>query len=146
MALSGEALENFLLDKWSHAAKGRNKSLFSGDKSMLQVYGCIQKENVIVSINPSWQQNFINVQLVNRLQIPAKNIQNTQVEGKNVQIFKDLKVSMDKYVLRSDFYVMDMDEVDIVLRYPWIESMGTININVQKKLLKLWYKKKKITL
>jgi hypothetical protein len=146
MALSDEALENFLLDKWSHAAKGRNKSLFSGGKSILQVHGCIHKENVIVSINPSCQQNFINVQLVNRLQIPAKNIQSTQVEGKNVQIFKDLKVSMDKYVLHSYFYVMDMDEVDIVLGYPWIESVGTININVQKKFLKLWYKKKKITL
>jgi hypothetical protein len=41
---------------------------------------------------------------------------------------------------------MDMDEVDIVLGYPWIESMGTININLQNKFLKLWYKKKKITL
>lgn len=53
---------------------------------------------------------------------------------------------MDKYVLHLDFYAMDMDEVDIVLGYPWIESVGTININVQKKFLKLWYKKKKITL
>jgi hypothetical protein len=41
---------------------------------------------------------------------------------------------------------MDMDEMDIVLGYPWIESMGTININVQNKLLKLWYKKNKIAL
>jgi hypothetical protein len=53
---------------------------------------------------------------------------------------------MDKYVLHLDFYAMEMDEVDIVLGYPWIESMGTININVQKKFLNLWYKKKKITL
>ena len=27
-----------------------------------------------------------------------------------------------------------------------MDSIGTININVQKKFLKLWYKKKKITL
>jgi hypothetical protein len=146
MEIFYEALENFILDKCYHAAKGRNKSLFLGDKSILQVHGCIHKENVIVSINPSGQHNFINVQLVNRLQIPANNIQSTQVEGKNVQIFKYLKVIMDKYVLHSDFYVMDMDEVDIVLGYPWIESVGTININVKNKFLKLWYKKKKITL
>jgi hypothetical protein len=80
------------------------------------------------------------------LQIPAKNIQSTEVEGKNVHFFKDLKDSMDKYVLHSYFYVMDMDEVDIGLGYHWIELVGTININVQKKFLKLWYKKKKITL
>jgi hypothetical protein len=90
--------------------------------------------------------NFINVQLVNKLQVPAKDIQSTRVEGENVKNFKDLKLSMDKYVLHSYFYVMDMDEVDIFLGYPWIESMGTININVQNKFLKLWYKKKKITL
>jgi hypothetical protein len=53
---------------------------------------------------------------------------------------------MDKYVLHSYFHATYMDDLDIVLGYPWIESVGTININVQKKFLKLWYKKKKITL
>jgi hypothetical protein len=91
-------------------------------------------------------KNFINVLLVNRLQVPTKNIHNTQVVGKHVQIFKDLNITMDKYVLHSYFHATDMDDLDIVLGYPWIESVGTININVQKKFLKLWYKKKKITL
>jgi hypothetical protein len=53
---------------------------------------------------------------------------------------------MDKCVFHLEFYSRDMDVVDIFLRYPWMESIGTININVQKKFLKLWYKKKKITL
>jgi hypothetical protein len=145
--ISDEEFEKVFLEKWSHAkSKERSKGLFSCGNSILQVHGCIHKENIIVSINPSFLHNFINVQLVNRLQVSAKNVQSTHVEGENVQIFKDLKITMDKYVLHSDFYAMDMDEVDIVLGYPWIESMGTININVQKKFLKLWYKKKKITL
>jgi hypothetical protein len=80
------------------------------------------------------------------LQVPTKNIQSTQVEGESVQIFKYLKLSKEKYVMHSYFYAIDMDDVNIVLGYPWIESMGTININVQNKFLKLWYKKKKITL
>jgi hypothetical protein len=149
MSLSEEVLEKLLLGKWSHTKskdKYITKSLFSCGKSILQVHGCIHKENVIVYINPSCQQSFINVRLVNRLQVPANNIHNTQVEGENVQIFKDLKITMDKYVLHSYFYAMDMDEVDIVFGYPWIESVGTININVQNNCLKLWYKKKKITL
>jgi hypothetical protein len=104
---------------------------------ILQINGCIHKENIIVSINPSCLHNFINVQLVNRLQVPTTNVQNTQVEGENVQIFKDLKITMDKYVLHSNLYAMDMDEVDIVLGYPWMESVDTININVQKKFIKL---------
>ena len=53
---------------------------------------------------------------------------------------------MDKYVLHSYFHAIGLDDVDIILGYPWTESTGTININVQKKYLKLWYKKNKITL
>jgi hypothetical protein len=149
MRLSNEEFEEIFLDKWSHGEnkdKERTKNLFPCEKFILQVHGCIYKSNIIVSINPSCMHNFINVQLVNKLQVPIKNIQSIKVEGENVQIFKDLKITMDTYVLHSNFYVMGMDEVDIVLGYPWIESVGTININVQKKYLNLWYKKKKITL
>ena len=67
-------------------------------------------------------------------------------DSENVQVFKDLKATMDKYVLHPNFYVVDMNGLDVVLGYPWMESIGTININVQKKFLKLWYKTKKITL
>jgi hypothetical protein len=41
---------------------------------------------------------------------------------------------MDKCVLHYDFHVIDMDDVDIILGYPWMESNGTININVQRSL------------
>jgi hypothetical protein len=53
---------------------------------------------------------------------------------------------MEKYVLHSDFHAIDMNDVDVILRYPWMESVSTTNINVKNKFLKLWYKKKKITL
>ena len=49
-------------------------------------------------------------------------------------------------MLHGDFYTSEMDNMDVVLGYPWMESMRTININVQKQFLKLWYKKNKITL
>ena len=39
-----------------------------------------------------------------------------------------------------------MDGVDVVLGCAWMQLVGTININVEKKFVKLWYKKKKITL
>ena len=53
---------------------------------------------------------------------------------------------MDKYVLHYNFYASDMVVVDVVLGHPWMKSVGTVNFNVQKKFMKLWYKKKKITL
>jgi hypothetical protein len=106
MALSDEAYEKLLLDKWSHAKckdKERIQGLFSCTNFILQVHGCIQHEKVIVSINPSSKHNFINVNLAKRLQVSTKNMQSTQVEGENVQVFKYLKLTMDKYVLHSIF-------------------------------------------
>jgi len=114
--------------------------------SLLQIHGLVQKEKIIVSINPSCKHNFISVNLAKKLQVPAKQIEHTQVDHEDVQVYKDLKISMDKYVLHGDFYASEMNNMEVVLGYPWMESVGTLNINVQKKFLKLWYKKKKITL
>jgi hypothetical protein len=69
--LSDKEFEKVFLDRWSRAGKRDTKctkGLFSCGNSILQVHGCIHKENIIVSINPSCMHNFINVQLVNRLQ------------------------------------------------------------------------------
>lgn len=88
----------------------------------------------------------MNVNLVKKLQVPWKHIESTQVDNEDVQVYKDFKIYMDNFVLHGDFYAWEMDNMDVVLGYPWMKSMGTININVQKKFLKLWYKKMKITL
>jgi len=53
---------------------------------------------------------------------------------------------MDKCVVHSDFYAINMNDVDVVLGYIRMNSIGTININVKNKFLKSWYKKNKITL
>ena len=87
-----------------------------------------------MSINPSCKHNFINVNLEKELQVPAKHIENMQVDNEDVQVYKYLKLSMDKYMLHCDFYTLDMDNMDVVLEYPWMESVGTVNINVQKKI------------
>lgn len=67
-----------------------------------------------------------------------KNIQRAQVDERifkahklMVKMFKFLKIwKLLKYVLQSDFYAIDMDDVDIVLGYPWMNLVGMININV----------------
>ena len=75
-----EEFENLLLDRWSHARKQNNEKyvrLFPTSISLLQVHGLIQKEKIIVSINPSCKKNLINVNLAKKLQISAKQIENT---------------------------------------------------------------------
>jgi hypothetical protein len=49
-------------------------------------------------------------------------------------------------VLHSDFFFIDMDDVDFILGYSWMITIGTINLNVENNFVKFWYKKKKITL
>ena len=93
----------------------------------MQVHGYIWKKKVIISINPSCKNKFINVNLSKRLQVPENNMQDTQVDGDNVQVFKDVKVTMDKYVLH---YAINMDDVVVVSGYPWMDLIGTVNINV----------------
>ena len=125
--------ERVILDKWSHDREKENeprKGLFCTGVSLLQVRGLIQNEKIVVSINPSCTCNFINVTLEKKLQVPTKHIENAQVDDEDVQVYKDLKIYMDKYVLHGDFYSSEMDNMYVVLGYPWMESVGTININV----------------
>jgi hypothetical protein len=138
MALFDEEYEKVFLDRWSQVVKKDKKStrdLFLCDNFILWIHGCIQQEKVIVFINPSSTHNFIIVNLDKRLQVPTNKIQSTQFEGKNVQIFKDLKITMDTYLLHLDFHAIDMGDVDIVLGYSWMDSVGTVNINVQMALV-----------
>jgi hypothetical protein len=79
--------------------KKLNRYFVSCDNFILQVHIGIQQEKVIVSINPSCKHNLINSNLAKRLQVLTKNIQSTWVEGENVQMFKYLKITMNKYVL-----------------------------------------------
>jgi hypothetical protein len=67
------------------------------------------------------QAQFHQCYLDGRLQVHAKHIQSTQVESNDVQIFKDLNITMVKYALYSYFHAIDIDFVDVVLGYPWMD-------------------------
>jgi hypothetical protein len=58
--------------------------------------------------------------LAKRLQVSAKNMQSTWVEGENIQVFKDWKLTMHKYALHFDFHARNMNDVDVILGYPWM--------------------------
>jgi len=78
--LPDDEFEKLLLEKWSHAGKRDNEKhvgLFSTGISLLHVHGCIQKEKMIMSIDPSCKKNLINVNLAKKLQAPAKNMEKT---------------------------------------------------------------------
>ena len=160
ITLLDEDYEKFLLDRWYSTRSTNNEShkeilqkdtvstngLPSCNNSLLRLQGCLQQEQVIISISPSCMHNFINAKLSRSLKHPTKNVCSTHIDGEDVQVFKDLKITMGNYVLHSDFQARDMDNMAIVLGYPWMKSVGTINLNIEKKFLKIWYKKNKVTL
>ena len=68
--LSDEEFEKYFLDKLSHNVKKNqdsSKGLFSYEHSLLKIQECIQNENVVVSINPSCNYNFIHVDLTKKM-------------------------------------------------------------------------------
>ena len=80
------------------------------------------------------------------MQVPKNHIEIIHVKGENVQIFRGFQVSMGNYMLHSSFHARDMDNMDLVLGYPWMQLVDAININVENKFSKLRYKKKKVIL
>ena len=73
--LSDAEFEKVFLDKWSKATKKENethKRVFPTGISLLQVHGLIQKEKIIVSINPNCKHNFINVNLEKKVARSSK--------------------------------------------------------------------------
>ena len=89
-------IENLKESQLDQVKKDDTNGLFSWGMFILQVYGCIQHEKVIVAIHPSCKHNYINFDLTHRLKVPTKNICSTQVDDEHVQVFKDLKVTIDK--------------------------------------------------
>jgi len=91
LALHDEAYEKITFRQVHHAKikdKERTNDLFSYGNSILQVHGYIHKKKVIVSINPSFQHNFMNGHLDKKLQVPTNHIQSTRVEGENVKFLR----------------------------------------------------------
>ena len=142
--LLDEDYETFLLDRWS-STRSTNKEIhkdilqkdnvsFNGlpscNNSLLQVQGCLQQEHVIISISHNCMHDFINSKLAKSLMLLARNVCSTHIDGEHAQMFTDLKIIMGNYVLDFDFQARDMDNMDIVLVYPWMKSMGTINLNL----------------
>ena len=76
-----------------------NTSFSSCGHSILHLHGLLWQDKLIVSIRSSFQHNFINVDLTQRLKVPRKKMCSIHVDGEHVQVFKDLNIIMDKYVL-----------------------------------------------
>jgi hypothetical protein len=63
------------------------------------------------------------------------------VDGYNLgctQRIRGLRVTMGNYTLTNDFYVVDLEDTNIVLGIQWIYSLGDINMNY--KIMRMEFK------
>jgi hypothetical protein len=43
----------------------------------------------------------------------------------------DLEIKLGNYIVRDTFYVVDLSDIDVVLRVQWLITLGKINTNYQ---------------
>ena len=60
----------------------------------------------------------------------------------------NLQLTINEYKFTSQFNVSTiyLNEVDIILGSPWMETLGSVILNMKKKFLTFSYKKKQLTL
>jgi hypothetical protein len=59
----------------------------------------------------------------------------------------NLSLRIDNYIFESQFIVksIDLEDVYTFLGFDWMETLGMLFINAQKKILTFFYKKERIT-
>ncbi len=116
---------------------------------LFQIKGRIGGKDIIISIAPNENNNYISDKLANQLAIPESNI------GKRLNILDEkqyeisnLQLNIGDYTFTSQFIVQSLwsDNGDIILGSTWMDTLGTFILNTKKKFLTFSHKKKKITL
>ena len=118
-------------------------------KALLKVKGSIAGKDVTIAISPAEEKNYINPKIANQLVIPESNIiEKLEFFDKKKYDITNLQLNIGDYTFISQFTMktLVLDNSDIVLGSPWMETLGSVILNTKKKFLTFTYKKKKITL
>jgi len=131
--------------------EGRFPKTFSICVSALfKIKGSLARNDVIISIDLTQNNNYVSTKCANQLVIHESNIIETNfVDTSDKQYdISNLQLSIGDYTFISQFTIKTLfcDNSDIILGSPWIESLGSVILNMKKKFLTFSYKKKKITL
>ena len=116
------------------------------DHRVITLIGNIQGREFNVTINPSNDKNYININLANQLLIPELSIgvKKNIFDQKEYKI-SDLQVTIGHYDYISQFHVVRMDRnTDIILDQPWFKDLGIFMLNIKKQVLTFPYKGKMV--
>ena len=117
--------------------------------NILKLEGSIQGKVIHIAICPTKKENLISDGLKKQLLIPQSSIVEKiyKYDAKQYEV-TNLQLRINKYKFTCQFNVLNiyLNEVDIILSSPLMETLGSVILNMRKKCLTFSYKKKKITL
>jgi hypothetical protein len=109
--------------------------------------GRIQNDTIKISIDLSSHWNYIDIKLENRLQLAKRKLKEIL---HNIIYYDDeinnLELNIDEYSTKWNFCVLQTNEVDVVTRNSWLNSIDTFTMNDDKKYITFDHLTNKITL
>jgi hypothetical protein len=118
----------------------------------LDIEGYIKKKKVIFLIDSGSTHNFIHYKLVKSLNCFIYLVQKFQVmiaNGGNINFsrkFHKINLTMGEYVMNSPMISILVGGVDVVLGVQWLQSLGTMDFNLQEIFMKFSLEGKEIEL
>ena len=105
---------------------------------LFQIKGTIRGKDITISIAPMELNNYISVELANELAIPESNI-DERIDFWNTKKYeiRNLHLNIGDYTGVSQFMFKSLwsSDDDLILGLPWIETLGTFILNVEKKFM-----------
>jgi hypothetical protein len=99
---------------------------------IFRIRDIVHRQRVTTLVDGGATDNFIDVALVSRRNIPTKEFKVVVAYGYNMMCthrVRGLEVTLGNYTLTDDFYVMDLEDTHVVLGVQFLYSLGDIHMN-----------------
>lgn len=96
---------------------------------VFQVRGTLQEQRVILMLNSGATLNFINSSLVKKRGLAKETCAGFQVKviGGTLlpctHLVPQLSITMANQIVMEDFFIVDLDDMEVILGIQWMESL-----------------------
>ena len=106
----------------------------------IKLFVHIKNTKVTVLVDSGSTHNFIDSRVARKLNIfiyPTASFQ-VSIPGNKATLYEGkfykVELSINEYKIRSSMYVMESGGADIVLGAQWLETLGTVGLNLHQNL------------
>lgn len=129
-----------------------NSFLGNSSPTTTKVRGSINKNRVVVMVDSGATHNFISPATVAQCKLKTTNDTNWDVllgTGLSVQssgICQNVQLRLPTMTFQSDFVVLDLGNVDVILGVQWLRTLGVCTVDWEKNEWSFCYQGKHVTL